>query len=546
MFGPPPPEVNPPVVIEGTAGADLINAIGPVVVGLPGDLAGNELEIYTFGGDDTIIRDRVGSYEGINGQFRDVLIDAGTGFDILVYNTSDDPITARLDKVWNRVYGQGGEYVWIESNTGYSLITGLGLPFAGEMGWLRGLDAVKGVNGIAGSVFGDALHGSDTANKFWGHDGDDSLYGNGGNDSLWGGLGDDLAFGGTGNDLMSGEDGADSLYGGDGNDTIYGGDGDDKLFGGSGNDTIHGGNGHDSIRGGRDNDVITTGDGADTVRGDEGNDTITVQGFGNKTINGGSGTDTLVFEQKVVVSLSGGFAQRGQNGVEGTDAIAGIENVTSAHHDDIIVGSNGANVIRSMDGHDQIAALDGNDTVYAGTGNDIVQGGDGDDWILGEDGNDVLYGGAGNDTIWGGHGVDTIRGGAGADELWGNQPLGLASQIAVKDVFVWAEGDIGYDQVFNFSIAYDRLRFEHGFLAEGATKDQLLVVHSGSGAMLAANIAGHGWDFIARFDGVSAAALAAAIDSGSVFDIELTGVGGGGPGGFGSSGDPDTFGFLPG
>lgn len=288
---------------------------------------------------------------------------------------------------------------------------------------------------------------------------------------------------------------------------------------------------------------MPTGDGSDNVQGGAGRDRITVEGFGTKSIDGGSGSDTIVFTQQAVVNLYSGVAMRGQDGIDGVDSVSGIEHVITGGADDVIIATDTANTVRSGDGDDWTMTLGGNDSVYAGKGNDTVHAGDGSDTIRGEDGADALYGGHGNDVIWAGHGIDTIRGGAGADELWGNQPLGLASQTPVKDVFVWGEGDIGLDSVRNFSMAHDKLSFLDGFLAGGPKADNLLVFLDGSDAMLAANIDGHGWDFIARFKDVNGIALTNAIEDGSIFDIDTADVGGGGPGGFDLPADAGTIGM---
>jgi Ca2+-binding RTX toxin-like protein len=448
------------------------------------------------------------------------------------YSSADGPITARLDLTWSSVQ-VGGQWVHVQSNGGYSLVTSPALPIPWENNWIRGADRVRNIEGIVGTVFADDLRGDGKANRLWGHDGDDVIHGNGGNDHLYGGVGNDSVRGGAGNDHIEGNDGHDDLHGGIGNDTIHGGDGNDEIHGQDGNDLIQAGDGNDDVLGGRGADVIHGGDGSNDLYGDAGNDMLHLSGFGTNHVDGGSGVDTIVFVQQAVVNLFNGFAQRGPQGVEGTDSIVAVENVTTAQHADAVIGTDGRNVIRTNGGDDWVMALGGNDEIHAGTGADTVLGGAGNDVIRGEDGNDRLEGGDGDDIIWGGHGVDVIRGGAGADQLWGNQPLGLASQIAVKDVFVWAAGEIGLDTVGNFSLAHDKLRFDPGFLAAGDAEDNLLVFANGSGAMLAANIAGHGWDFIASFDHVNAIALEDAIDSGAIFDVETTGLGDGAPDGFG-------------
>jgi Ca2+-binding RTX toxin-like protein len=528
---PEPVEVLERVKLTGTNGSDLMLVTAAVVQAVPGygvDYAG--LEVNALGGDDGIVRDRTGAYDGYDGRYRSALIDGGTGFDVLNYNGADGSIIARLDLTWQAL----GDGTYVQSNTGYSHITGLGLPIPWENNWIRGIDRVKNVEGVAGTVFDDTLHGDGKANRLWGHDGDDTVIGNGGNDSLWGGNGDDYISGGNGNDRMEGNAGEDDLYGGHGHDSIDGGDGDDVIWGQQGNDTLRGGEGDDSIRGGDGADRIYTGDGADTVTGDAGDDRIHVEGFGGKSIDGGADTDTIFFSQKVVVNLFSGLAWRGNGGVEGTDTIANVENVASGSAADVIVGTDGANYVNSGSGNDAILALGGNDDIYAGRGADTVSGGDGHDTVRGEQGNDSLDGGDGDDTVYGGVGRDTVRGGEGDDEIWGDG-VGVPGE---RDVFLWAAGDIGLDTLMDFQLGLDRLSFGPGFLAAGPAADNLLVFNDNGDSLLAANIAGHGWDFIGRFEGVNAIALGNAIEDGSVFAVQTTGLGGGAPGGFLPGDDP--------
>ena len=81
-----------------------------------------------------------------------------------------------------------------------------------------------------------------------------------------------------------------------GDDSVLGGSGDDTVNGGTGNDTITGGQGADSITGGTGDDVIQAAQG-DTVSGGDGDDTFNLTdlgeaGAGTITINGGEGGET--------------------------------------------------------------------------------------------------------------------------------------------------------------------------------------------------------------------------------------------------------------
>jgi hypothetical protein len=85
-----------------------------------------------------------------------------------------------------------------------------------------------------------------------------------------------------------------------------------------------------------------------------------------------------------------------------------------------IVGTTGDDVIHGTNGADVIVGLGGNDTIYGGNGNDVICGGAGNDLLYGANGNDTLQGGFGNDILEGSNGNDTLDGGAGIDTLKGS------------------------------------------------------------------------------------------------------------------------------
>lgn len=65
--------------------------------------------------------------------------------------------------------------------------------------------------------------------------------------------------------------------------------------------------------------------------------------------------------------------------------------------------------------NDLILGTNGNDIISAGNGQDCVVGGGGNDTINGNQRNDVLLGGPGNDNIDGGQGTDVCYSGGGTD-----------------------------------------------------------------------------------------------------------------------------------
>jgi Ca2+-binding RTX toxin-like protein len=453
-------------------------------------------EVFAFGGDDVVFRDRTGDYLGA---LDPVYIYGGEGTDTL-------------------------NYAWLSSG----VLADLGFGAVQQMGFAQ--DRVFGFERFVATHHDDAVYGGAGAEGIWGMGGEDTLSGGSGNDTVRGGLGDDEIDGDSGHDTLYGEDDDDAIDGGLGYDTIYGGDGDDEIDGGHHDDLIYAGDGDDDINAGAGSDTVYLDDGDDTVYGASGNDVIHVAGAGNHDITGGQHSDTVVFGNgATTVDLINGFAIR----TDGFDSLAGVENVTTGSGNDVITGSDGANVIKAGSGVDVVLAMGGNDDVRGENGNDNLSGGDGIDTVNGGSGNDTINGGAGNDSITGGDGTDRIRGGAGADVLRGEGAI--APECA--DFFVWAVGDLGYDVVIDFDLTLDKLSFGAGFFAAGPIGSVLNAADLGGGnAGLVANTSWAGWQPIAVLQGVDAAALDQMITNGTIFDVETVFDG---PGGL-SFEEPDT------
>ncbi|WP_052755587.1 HYR domain-containing protein [Candidatus Nitrosotenuis cloacae] len=83
--------------------------------------------------------------------------------------------------------------------------------------------------------------------------------------------------------------------------------------------------------------------------------------------------------------------------------------------DDILVGTNLADLIISLGGDDIITAEKGNDCVLSGDGDDIIYGNEGNDYINGGDGADIIKGQSGEDILIGLTGIDIIDGGDDSD-----------------------------------------------------------------------------------------------------------------------------------
>jgi len=217
----------------------------------------------------------------------------------------------------------------------------------------------------------------------------------------------------------------------DGNDNLIGTSGDDSLYGGLGDDTIDGGPGNDRLYGGIGNDTYFVDSSGDVVK---------------ENVN--AGIDT--------VQTALGSYTLGVNIENLTYAGTGDFNGTGNSLDNLMLGGNGNDTLRSGNGNDTLDGGLGNDRLYGGSGNDsyIVDSSDDvvvesanagidtvqttlDSYVLGANIENIAYsgggdfngtgnslanklsGGAGNDTLDGGAGSDTLDGGLGDDSLAG-------------------------------------------------------------------------------------------------------------------------------
>ncbi len=93
-----------------------------------------------------------------------------------------------------------------------------------------------------------------------------------------------------------------------------------------------------------------------------------------------------------------------------------------------IVGTDGDDVLRGTNRADVIMGLGGDDTITGGNADDVICGGAGDDTLAGDNGADVLSGGFGDDRLAGGNGDDRLIGGPGTDVLDQGRGTGSAEQ----------------------------------------------------------------------------------------------------------------------
>lgn len=208
--------------------------------------------------------------------------------------------------------------------------------------------------------------------------------GGAGNDTIIGGNESDTLLGGAGRDVIHGGRGADLIVGGAGNDKLHGDDGDDSLAGSAGNDGLHGGAGTDRFSGGRGIDTADYADRTEAV--------AIVIGVVRLPepwpANGRTVTPAPDFDIR-------NFAGTGWR--EGDYIDTDVENAIGGRGNDVLWGSDAANVLIGGDGNDLIYGGAGLDSLYGGNGNDRLFAADNADGMPGFQPGDRVHGGAGND-----------------------------------------------------------------------------------------------------------------------------------------------------
>ena len=137
-------------------------------------------------------------------------------------------------------------------------------------------------------------------------------------------------------------------------------------------------------------------------------------------------TDPITGEETILYHVIGpGYEIVRIEGTDGDDIIevivdgSTITYVDAGAGDDIVQGSDEADIIVGGAGDDDLSGLGGNDWIHGGDGADTIDGGAGQDTIIGAADDDVINGGADDDIIYGSGGDDELHAGGGADHIYG-------------------------------------------------------------------------------------------------------------------------------
>jgi Ca2+-binding RTX toxin-like protein len=243
-----------------------------------------------------------------------------------------------------------------------------------------------------------------------------------------GGLGDDVLIGSEGDDLINGGDGDDLALMGAGDDSFVWNPGDDNdvIEGQAGFDTMQfnganvGENINISANGGR---VLFFRNVASVVMDLNDTEAVNFAALG--------GADTIVVGDLAGTDLVEiNLSLAAVNGLGDVQPDTVIVNGTSGDDVVLVVGDAAGVAVLGLAAQVNITGSEAaNDRVSVNTlaGDDVVEasglaagaialtadGGDGNDVLIGSDAADVLFGGAGDDVLLGGPGLDILDGGAG-------------------------------------------------------------------------------------------------------------------------------------
>ena len=244
-------------ILEGNIGNDYIDGKGgdDTIKGHEGadTLLGSDGDDLVYGGDgddtlsggtgnDTLLGEA--NDDTLEGGAGDDIIDGGAGVDTVTFINSEDDITINLRNTNQQDTGTGLDIIkdienvtgslhndTIEGDSKDNILDGgvgtdtvsfshaqngvsVSLAVDTQQDTHDGMDTIKNFENLIGSEFADNLTGDDDQNAIYGLSGDDTLDGGKGSDTLYGGSDNDIF-------ISKDDDGSDTIDGGDGNnDTI--------------------------------------------------------------------------------------------------------------------------------------------------------------------------------------------------------------------------------------------------------------------------------------------------------------------------------------
>ena len=199
----------------------------------------------------------------------------------------------------------------------------------------------------------------------------------------------------------------------------------------------------------------------------------------NDLLSGTNGADVLL----------GGCGCDTLNGYAGNDLLWGGDG------SDVLLGGNGNDSLDGGAGKDYLSGGNGSDRLFGGFGDDILLGGNGKDVLCGGDGHDKLAGGNAQDVLDGGKGCDLLSGENGNDMLNGGLGADKLSGGLGSDVFCFSSalGCGNVDRICDYSVQNDSIRLDNAIFTKLAMTGPL---SSGNFTANAAGVAMDANDYI--------------------------------------------------